>query len=266
MECHRGRPQPHHEQEPSPREAPGSRAGRAGSSGEPTPLAESDAGGSGAELRVDAEVGRCLGYSRHIFVLEEPRRVGDGRGLVRTEASTTWTDWIHLERLVQPIQERIDRKANDAQLDHAPDLKWLAVMPEYEPAWLLDDFFGPHSPSPHPRLDAITIDHFDEVLGGYRTPLRMIRGSVAHEVAGSQAGMCQPGANTSPLGARSATWFSVRRRVLTCKQRALEAVPGSRRMSPVSDIRATRFGPLAGLVPEASILPRMVMSPLLRRR
>lgn len=46
--------------------------------------------------------------------------------------------------------------------DDAPDLKWLAVMPEYEPAWLLNDFFGPHSLASHPSLDAITFDYFDK--------------------------------------------------------------------------------------------------------
>ena len=36
-------------------------------------------------------------------------------------------------------------------------------MVEGEPASLLNEFFGPDSPSRHPSMDAITFDYFHEV-------------------------------------------------------------------------------------------------------
>ena len=115
------------------------------------------------ELRLNAEAGLYLGGSRHIYVLKEPHHVGDGRGSVSTYGSASHGGGaIHYERLIPPIQECIDHKASDAQMDVAPDMKWLAVMPEGEPSWLLNDFFGPYTPSPPPRLD-VPFDYFDEV-------------------------------------------------------------------------------------------------------
>ena len=122
------------------------------------------------ELRLNAGAGLYFGGSRYIYVLKEPHHVGDGRGSVSTHGSVLHDSGaIHSERLIPPIQECIDHKASDAQLDDAPDLKWLAVMPEGEPAWLLMDFFGPGSPSPSPRLDGISFDYFDEVWVAVRT-------------------------------------------------------------------------------------------------
>ena len=72
-------------------------------------------------------------------------------------------------RLVPPIQECIDDKTSDAQLDAAPDLKWLAVMLEGEPPTLLNEFFGPDALSPYPILDGISFDYFDEVWVVART-------------------------------------------------------------------------------------------------
>ena len=122
------------------------------------------------ELRLNADAGLYFGGSRYIYVLKEPHHVGDGHGSVSTHGSASHGGGaIHSERLIPPIQECIDHKASDAQLDDAPDLKWLAVMPEGEPAWLLMDFFGPNAPSPPPRLDAISFDYFDEVWVAVRT-------------------------------------------------------------------------------------------------
>ena len=114
------------------------------------------------ELRLNAEAGHYVGSSRYIYVAKKPHHVGDERGSVRTYGSTSQGGVIHHERLIPPIQQCIDHKESDARLDGAPDLKWLAVMPEGEPAWLLNDFFGPHSPSPPPSLDGISFDYFDE--------------------------------------------------------------------------------------------------------
>ena len=103
------------------------------------------------ELRLNEDAGHYVGGSRHIYVVKEPHHVGDGRGSVSTHGSASWGGGaIHYERLIPPIQECIDHKESDAQLDDAPDLKWLAVMPEGDPAWLLKDFFGAGSPSPPP--------------------------------------------------------------------------------------------------------------------
>ena len=122
------------------------------------------------ERRLNEDAGHYVGGSRHIYVVKEPHHVGDGRGSVSTHGSVSWGGGaIHYERLIPPIQECITHKESDAQLDDAPDLKWLAVMPEGDPAWLLKDFFGPGSPSPPPRLDPISFDYFDEVWVAVRT-------------------------------------------------------------------------------------------------
>ena len=125
------------------------------------------------ELRLNEDAGHYVGGSRHIYVVKEPHHVGDGRGSVSTQGSVLHDSGaIHYERLIPPIQECIAHKESDAQLDDAPDLKWLAVMPEGGPAWLLMDFFGPSSPSPPPRLDPISFDYFDEVWVAVRTFIR----------------------------------------------------------------------------------------------
>ena len=122
------------------------------------------------ELRLNADAGLYFGGSRYIYVVKEPHHVGDGRGSVSTQGSVLHDSGaIHYERLIPPIQECIAHKEDDAQMDDAPDLKWLAVMPEGAPAWLLMDFFGPNAPSPPPRLDAISFDYFDEVWVAVRT-------------------------------------------------------------------------------------------------
>ena len=122
------------------------------------------------ERHLNEDAGHYVGGSRHIYVVKEPHHVGDGRGSVSTHGSASWGGGaIRYERLIPPIQKCIDHKEGDARLDDAPDLKWLAVMPEGEPAWLLNDFFGPDSPSPPPRLDPISFDYFDEVWVAVRT-------------------------------------------------------------------------------------------------
>lgn len=114
-------------------------------------------------LRLGPGVARYLGGTRFVDVVKAPQHAGSGQGVVCTYGSTTCGGRVDHRRLIPPIQERIDDKAGDAQLDNAPDLKWLAVMLEGEPAWLLNDFFGLDSPSPHPSLAGISFDYFDEV-------------------------------------------------------------------------------------------------------
>ena len=129
------------------------------------------------EQRLNADAGLYRGGSRHIYVLKEPHRVGDGHGSVSTHASPSWGGGaIRHEKLIPPIQECIARKEGDARLDGAPDLKWLAVMPEGEPASLLKGFFGPGSPSPPPQLDGISFAYFDEVWVVTRTLIGTDRG------------------------------------------------------------------------------------------
>ena len=87
------------------------------------------------ELRLNAEAGLYFGGSRNIYVLKEPHHVSDGRGSVSTYGSASHGGGaIHYERLISPIPECIDHKANDAQKDNASDMKWLTVMPEGEPS------------------------------------------------------------------------------------------------------------------------------------
>ena len=114
-------------------------------------------------LGFDLEVALYSGGTRFVDVVKVPDHVGSGHGAVCTHSSTSYGGLVDHQRLIPPIQECIDDKASDAQLDNAPGLKWLAVMLEYEPVSLLNDFFGPGSPSPHPSLDGITFDYFDEV-------------------------------------------------------------------------------------------------------
>ena len=122
-----------------------------------------------SELRIDQGVSRYLGYTRNVFVLKEPESLGEGNGWVRTYGAPVQTGWLYHERLVPLIQKCIDHKANGPWLDDAPDLKWLAVMPEGEPAWLFEDFFGPGSPSPRPGLEGVSLYGFDEVWVIIRT-------------------------------------------------------------------------------------------------
>lgn len=112
---------------------------------------------------LDLEVARYSGSTRFVDVVKVPQHVGSGHGSVCTHSSTSFGGRVDHQRLVPPVQQCIDDKASDAQLDNAPDLKWLAVMLEYEPASLINEFFGPDSPSPHPSMDAINFDYFHEV-------------------------------------------------------------------------------------------------------
>ena len=122
------------------------------------------------QRRLNKDAGHHVGGSRHIYVIKEPHHVGDGRGSVITHGSASWGGGaIRYGRLTPPIQKCIDHKEGDAQLDDAPDLKWLAVMPEGEPAWLLNDFFAPGSPSPPPQLDGVSFSYFDEVWVAAKT-------------------------------------------------------------------------------------------------
>ncbi len=116
-----------------------------------------------AALHVDLGVARYSGGTRFVDVVKMPDHVGSGHGAVWTHSSTSFGGRVDHQRLIPPIQACINDKASGAQLDNAPDLKWLAVMLEYEPATLLNDFFGPDSPSPPPSMDGITFDYFDEV-------------------------------------------------------------------------------------------------------
>ncbi len=90
---------------------------------------------------------------------------------MRTSGAPVQSGWVYHERLVPPIQKCIDHKANGPWLDDAPDLKWLAVMPEGETFWLFKDFFGPGSPSPPPTLEGVSLYGFDEVWVVIRTQI-----------------------------------------------------------------------------------------------
>ena len=64
---------------------------------------------------------------------------------------------------------------------NAPDLKWLAVALERLPSAQLTNLYGPYSRQPHPKLDTITFDYFDEVWvmassDGNYTSLRLSEG------------------------------------------------------------------------------------------
>lgn len=114
-------------------------------------------------FRIDTEVVRYCGGTRFVDVVKVPQHVGSGRGAVFTYGSSPQGGRVDYRRLIPLIQECINDKTSDAQLDNAPDLRLLAVMLEFEPASLLNDFFGPDSPSPHPSMDAITFGYFHEV-------------------------------------------------------------------------------------------------------
>lgn len=118
-----------------------------------------------SELLLDREVGRHCGDFGHTSV-EEPVFVGDGNGLVRTYGVTLDGYYEDLPLLLGPVQERInkkDKKIDKRPLASAADLRWLAVTLEGIPALLLNDLFGPDSPSPRPSLNSLSWDHFNEV-------------------------------------------------------------------------------------------------------
>ena len=122
-----------------------------------------------SELLLDREVGRSCGDFGHIHV-EEPLYVGDGNGAVRTYGVTLGCYFEDPQLLVAPVQQRINKKVDQRQLDSAPGLRWLTVTLEGIPASLFNDIFGPESPSPRPSLEGISFDYFDEVwlVGGTR--------------------------------------------------------------------------------------------------
>lgn len=120
-------------------------------------------GAADTALRRDPEMMRCSGGTRFVDVVKVPEHAGSGRGEVLTYGSAPQGGRVDYRRLIPVIQECINDKTGEAQLDNAPDLKWLAVMLDMEPASLLNEFFGPDSSSPHPSMDAITFDYFHEV-------------------------------------------------------------------------------------------------------
>ena len=118
-----------------------------------------------SELLLAPEVARYCEDSGHIRV-EEPQRVGDGNGVVRSYGVTLGGYYEDLQLLLGPVQERInekDKKIDKQLLAFAADLRWLAVTLEGIPAALLNDLFGPGSPSPRPSLNSLSWDHFNEV-------------------------------------------------------------------------------------------------------
>ena len=123
------------------------------------------------ELLADEGVRRYLGYGRKVGVLNEPEYLGEGNGWVRTYGFPVQSGWVYHERLVPLIQQCIDRKADGPWLETAPDLRWLAVMPEGETFLLFKDYFGPGSSSPRPRLEGVSLCGFDEVWVIIRTQI-----------------------------------------------------------------------------------------------
>jgi len=60
-------------------------------------------------------------------------------------------------------------------------MKWLAIVLEGMPSFKLTDLYGPSSQQPHPKLDTIIFDYFDEVwviarTDGNYTTLRLSEG------------------------------------------------------------------------------------------
>ncbi|MYI36990.1 MAG: hypothetical protein F4118_11285 [Acidimicrobiaceae bacterium] len=104
----------------------------------------------------------CLcGDSRYIFVLKPPRHIGEGGGVVRTFGVAPQSSFVVPDVLVPLIQGCIEDKA--PQLANAPCLKWLAVMLDGIAASVFNEFFGPDSRSPRPRLEGLSLDGIDEV-------------------------------------------------------------------------------------------------------
>ena len=108
-----------------------------------------------------AEVGRCCGDAQYVGVMKEPQHMGVQRGGVRTYGVAPLGLYPDHRRLVPLIQRRIDSKAR--QLSNSPDLKWLVVILDGEAVVHFNEFFGPESPLPHPRLEGISFKGIDEV-------------------------------------------------------------------------------------------------------
>ena len=109
----------------------------------------------------DAEVGRCCGDARYVRVTKEPQYVGPGRGGVWTYGVAPLGLYADHRLLVPLIQRCIDSKVR--RLFDSPDLKWLVVILDGEPVVHFNEFFGPESSLPHPRLEGISFKGIDEV-------------------------------------------------------------------------------------------------------
>lgn len=112
-------------------------------------------------IAASLHIASLCGDSRYIFVLKPPRHIGEGGGVVRTFGVTPQSSFVVPDVLVPPIQGSIVDKA--PQLANVPSLKWLVVMLYDIPASLFNDFFGPDSRSPRPRLEGLSLNGIDEV-------------------------------------------------------------------------------------------------------
>ena len=107
-------------------------------------------------------IASLCGDSRHIYVLKSPKRITEGGGVVRTFGVAPQGGFVVPGVLVPPIQGCIEDKA--LQLANAPCLKWLVViLDDGMLASVFNEFFGPDSPSPRPRLEGLSLDGIDEV-------------------------------------------------------------------------------------------------------
>lgn len=121
------------------------------------------------------------GRTRGAYAVKTPQYLGEGLGRVCV-FSAAWERGrgVH-DPLLPVIQECISKKVNKRPLGNAPDLKWLAVALEGLPSAQLTDLYGPNSRQPHPKMDTIAFDYFDEVwviasIAGNYTSLRLSEG------------------------------------------------------------------------------------------
>ena len=109
------------------------------------------------------EVQSLCGERRYVLV-EEPKHVAEGGGMVRIYGVAPRSYWVNAEVLVPLVQRCIDHKSDPKRRwDGASDQRWLAVVLEDDSASLFNDLYGPGAAAPQPLLDVILRDYFQQV-------------------------------------------------------------------------------------------------------
>ena len=86
-------------------------------------------------------------------------RLVDGR-TVDVEVTTCPDD---ASALAGAVRHCIDTKTKKQQLDHAPSLKWLAMVLDGDAGWRLKHYFSGESRVSQPALQGVAFGYFDEV-------------------------------------------------------------------------------------------------------
>ena len=107
--------------------------------------------------------------SQRVHLNGAPELVGPARGSVVLVPFGGPRGLAGCGLLISAVKQCIQHKTEKHQLDDAPGLKWLAVVLDGAPGFLLSHHFGRESRLSPPTLDGISFDYFDEVWVVVRT-------------------------------------------------------------------------------------------------